>query len=317
VAASSHGVAVFGTDHPHVVELTQRLAAAGADLRAIVATDDAIGPWLTSQYRDARTSEPLAADIDIVVTAAVPSERAQIAIDAMRAGKDVVLDKPGVTSVAQLDAVRDAQRETGRRYLVVFGERLGTPAMMCAHRLVTHGRIGDVVHTVGLGPHKLNLKHRPQWFFDPGRYGGILVDIGSHQVDQFLAFTGADRADVVAATTRSHPEHAGLQTFGEMLLHAPDGRTGYASVDYFTPKGLGAWGDVRFSVVGTRGTLEARMIDHSVLVVDEQTTETIDARDERVVWAQQFIAGEMPVDQAHVFAVHDTCLRAQASASPH
>jgi predicted dehydrogenase len=279
-----------------------------------VATDDGIGPWLASQYPDARTDDPLGADIDIVVCAAVPSERAQIAIEAMRAGKDVVLDKPGVTTPEQLAEVRAVQRETGRRYLVVFGERLGTPAMVLAHRLVRDGRIGSVVHTVGLGPHTLSLPHRPAWFHDPKHYGGILVDIGAHQVDQFLSFTGAPDAEVVASTIGSLPEHEGVQVFGEMLLRAPDGRTGYARVDYYTPKGLGSWGDVRFTVVGTEGTIDARMVDNSVFLVDNERSETLDAAKEPVVWAEHFLAGAMPVDQAHVFTVNDVCLRAQAAA---
>src|SRR5262249_46958354 len=160
------------------------------EVRAIVATDASLGPWLASQYPDARGDDPYADDIDLVVTAAIPSDRAQVSLDALRAGKDVVLDKPGVTTVEQLDEVRAAQAQSGRRWLVVFGERLGSPAMNEALDLVRRGAIGEVVHTVGLGPHTLALRHRPKWFYDPARYGGILTDIGAHQADQFLAFTG-------------------------------------------------------------------------------------------------------------------------------
>ena len=308
-------LSIVGTDHAHVVELTQRLVGAGARLVALVPTDEGIGPWLASQYPDARADDPFGDDVDVVVTAAIPSERAQIAIDAMRAGKDVVADKPGVTTPAQLSAVRDVQRETGRRYLVVFGERLGTPAMLRAERVVREGRIGQVVHTVGLGPHTLNLKHRPAWFFDPAFYGGILVDIGAHQVDQFLTFTGADDAEVLAATVRGHAHHPGLQVLGEMLLRAPDGRTGYARVDYFTPKGLGAWGDTRFAVTGTEGTLEARPVDDTITLVDAERVETMHCAGEPVTWPDTFLSGAMPVAQAHVFAVHDICLRAQGTST--
>jgi predicted dehydrogenase len=304
-------IAVVGTDHAHVIELTQQLVAAGATVRAVVATDAGIGPWLATQYPDARTSDPFADDVDIVVTAAVPADRAAIAVDAMRADKDVVLDKPGVTTVDQLADVRRAQQETGRRWLVVFGERLGTPAMVRAEQLVRAGRIGKVVHTVGLGPHTLNLKHRPEWFYDPARYGGILVDIGSHQVDQFLAFVGAEAATVLASTVGAHPEHLGLQTFGEMLLRATDGRTGYARVDYFTPKGLGAWGDVRLTIVGTDGTIEVRSMDNTLTVVDDERVETIVCDHQPVQWALQFLHGTMPIAQSHVFAVHDVVLQAQ------
>src|SRR5262249_558886 len=158
------------------------------------------GPWLASQYADARLTDPYADDIDIVVTAAVPADRAAIVLDAARAGKAIVSDKPGVTTREQLDAVR----ASGARWLVLFGERLGNPARIEGLRLGENGAIGEVVHPVGLGPHTLNLTHRPDWFFDPARYGGILVDIGSHQVDQFLAFTGERNAEVRASTVRAH-----------------------------------------------------------------------------------------------------------------
>jgi predicted dehydrogenase len=308
-------VAVHGTDHAHVVELTQKLVEAGAELRAVVATDDGIGPWLASQYPDARTTDPYADDVDIVVCAAIPGDRAQIAIDAMRAGKDVVLDKPGVTSPEQLDEIRRMQAETGRRWLVVFNERLGSPAMNEAYRLVRDGAIGDVVNTVGLGPHTLNLKHRPDWFFDPARYGGILGDIGTHQADQFLAFTGAPSAKVEAANVRAHDEHPGVQVLGEMMLRSPGGATGYARVDYFTPKGLGAWGDVRFTVVGTAGYIDVRQMGEHVLVVDATDRRDVECKGHDVKWARTFLDDGMPIAQDHVFAVHDICITAQRAAT--
>ncbi len=312
--ATRAGVAVVGTDHFHVAELTARLAAAGAEVRVVVATDDRIGPWLASQYPDARGDDPHGDDVDVVVTAAVPDSRAGIAAAALAHGKDVVCDKPICTTGEQLVQLRTVQHSTGRRLLAVFGERLGSPAMCEALALVRSGRIGHVVHTVGLGPHTLDLAHRPPWFFDPARYGGILGDIGTHQVDAFLAFTGATDADVVTAGVRSHPEHDGVQILGEMLLRAPDGRTGYARVDYLTPAGLGAWGDVRFTVVGTAGTIEVRPMNETVDVVDGERRERIECAGRPVEWAEAFLRGEMPVAQEHAFTVHDVCLRAQRAA---
>jgi predicted dehydrogenase len=308
-------ISVLGTDHGHVIELAFRLRDAGATVVAVVPTEDKIGPWLASQFPDARGDDPYADDVDVVVTAAIPSERAGIAAVAMRAGKDVVADKPGATNVAQLDALRACCAETGRGYWVIFAERMSSPAMLTAQRLVREGRLGTVLHTMGLGPHTLNLPQRPEWFSDPARYGGILVDIGSHQVDQFLTFTESSNAEVAAATVRAHDEHPGLQVLGEMLLRADDGRTGYTRVDYFTPAGLGSWGDVRFTVVGTDGFLEVVHMTHSVTVVDGDGRETIDCQGGSVHWAKDVVEGRAPVAQEHVFAVTDICLRAQAAAA--
>jgi predicted dehydrogenase len=309
-------VAVVGTDHGHIVEITHELARAGAEIAAVVATEPAIGPWLAKQYPDAKPlaslDEALTFGVDLVATAAIPSERTQIALTAMRAGVDVVADKPGATSYEQLAALEAEHATTGRHYTVVFSERLGNPAMVAAQQLVAGGRIGAVVQTVGLGPHTLSLEHRPSWFFDPDRYGGILVDIGSHQVDQFLAFTGSTDAEVIASTVRSHPEHPGVEIVGEMML-ASDRATGYARLDYLTPAGLGAWGDVRFTAVGTEGYLEARYVDKSVLVVDGERRETIDCSEVPVRWAADLLAGS-PLPQAHVFTVTRLCLDAQRRA---
>lgn len=309
-------VAVVGTDHGHIVEITSELARAGAEIAAIVATEPAIGPWLATQYPDAKQlatlAEALALGVDLVATAAIPSDRAQIALTAMRAGVDVVADKPGATSYEQLAALEAEHADGGRHYTVVFSERLGNPAMVAAQQLVDDGRIGDVVQTVGLGPHTLSLEHRPPWFFDPERYGGILVDIGSHQVDQFLAFTGSTEAEVIASTVRSHPEHAGVEIVGEMML-ASDTATGYARLDYLTPAGLGAWGDVRFTAVGTEGYLEVRYLDKTVFVVDGERAETIDCSDRPLRWAADLITGSPP-PQEHVFTVTRICLDAQRRA---
>jgi len=307
---------VFGTDHLHIVEIVQQLSAAGARVAAIGATEEAIGPWLASRYPDAQPArsldDVLAAGVDLVATAAVPVDRASIAVAAMQGGADVVADKPGATTYEQIEALRDACSATGKRYTVVFSERLSSPAMAYAQELVESGRLGRIVHTVGLGPHTLSLDRRPDWFFDPARYGGILVDIGSHQVDQFLAFTGSRDADVVAASIRGHEQHEGVEVLGEMMLRSASA-TGYARVDYFTPAGLGAWGDVRFTVVGTDGYLEVRHVAQEVIVVDGERTETVACADRPVTWAARLLAGGL-MDQDHVFTVTRICLDAQRRA---
>jgi predicted dehydrogenase len=185
--------------------------------------------------------------------------------------------------------------------------------MTAAYDIACSGRLGPIVHTVGLGPHTLNLEHRPDWFHDPARYGGILVDIGAHQVDQFLAFTGAHSASVTAATVRGLPDDPGVEVLGEMMLRA-DAATGYARVDYLTPKGLApAWGDVRFTAVGTDGYLEVRQIEQSVLVVDNEGREVVECAGRPAGWGDRYLAGTL-VDQEHVFTVTACCLEAQHQA---
>ena len=132
-------------------------------------------------------------------------------------------------------------------------------AMTRAAGLVEAGAIGEVVHLTGFGPHRLNRPLRPPWFFDPARTGGILCDLASHQIDQFLYLTGASDAEVVASTVanRANPGDPELEDYGEVLLRT-EGTTGFFRVDWYTPDGLPTWGDGRLAVLGTEGFLEIR-----------------------------------------------------------
>jgi Oxidoreductase family, C-terminal alpha/beta domain len=128
--------------------------------------------------------------------------------------------------------------------------------------LVRAGTIGTVVNTVGLGPHRIDRASRRGWCFERERYGGILADIASHQIEQFLFFTGAEDAEVAAATVanRANPAHPELQDFGDMLLRT-SGATGYVRVDWLTPDGLPAWGPTRI--------LSERLINEGYLLAED------------------------------------------------
>lgn len=197
--------------------------------------------------------------ISLVLIAAVPNQRAALAIAAMRAGKDVMVDKPGCTTMAQLDEIKQVVKETGRIWSIDFSERFEVEAVTKAAELVAAGAIGRVVQTIGMGPHRLNLPTRPGWFFDPALYGGILCDIASHQIDQFLFFTGSTDAEVIASSygNYANPKTPGLQDFGDILLRSDKGQA-YIRVDWFTPDGLPTWGDGRLTILGTEGYIELR-----------------------------------------------------------
>ena len=159
--------------------------------------------WRTKPVR--RDADQILADptVDLVVLAGVPADRAAVAVDALRAGKAVLSDKPGVTSHDQLDAVIASVDQTRRRWWVLFSERLTDRAVTEAVRRAHLGEIGRIVDVVGLGPHTLMADARPDWFWDPDRAGGILVDIGSHQVDQFCAVVDPDVLHDITVTAAS------------------------------------------------------------------------------------------------------------------
>jgi len=329
------GVGVIGCDHRHVYGMLQGLLDEGAQARAwwtegTPGTLDGFRkrfPQLprVEDYR-AILDDP---DIHLVLIAAIPSERAALAIEAMEAGKDVMVDKPGCTSLQDLERLRAASAATGRIWSVNFSEHFEVPAVTRALELVRAGAIGRVVQTVGLGPHRLNPGTRPPWFYNPEKTGGILCDIGSHQIDQFMVFTGSTQVEIVSASSGNfaNPDHPAFEDFGQLLLRG-DGGEGYIRLDWYTPAALPNWGDGRLFVLGTEGSIELRKYvdlvgrpgtDHLFLVNGERY-EYEDASSAGTPYFSRLLAdvrhrSDTAMSQSHCFQVMDLAIRAQRLAS--
>ena len=327
--------AAIGLDHRHIYDQVKSLLDIGARCAGFWSHDDSQPlagfierfPQIPRVRDRARLLEDTS--IQLVACAAVPNTRADLAIEAMRHGKDVMMDKPGLTTFEQLAAVRAVQEETGRIFSVDFTERFEVRAAMRATELIRAGAIGRVIHTCGLGPHRLNRASRPSWFFDKAAYGGILVDIGSHQFDQFLHFTGAQDARIVSASTynRAHPGDPGLEDLGEVVLQS-ETASGYFRVDWFTPDGLATWGDGRLTIVGTDGTIELRKYidvagrpgaDH-LFLTDRTGSRHIDCAAEPLTYYTDlrhdiFHRTQTAMAQQHCFKVCELSLAAQAIAN--
>ena len=256
--------AAIGINHAHIYGQVECLKRAGGQFVAFHAIEDDLAKTFSEKFPEARrVADPREiledASIAVITTAAIPADRAAISIAAMQHGKDVLTDKPGMTTFAQLDEIKRVQKETGRIFGVLYSEHFEVKATVEAGNLIAQGAIGKVINTVGLGPHSLRLNNRPDWFFTRNRYGGILTDIASHQFEQFLFFSGVNDAEVVSASVanRNHPDKPGLQDVGDVHLKA-EGTSGYIRVDWFTPEGLPTWGDGRLTILGTEGYIELR-----------------------------------------------------------
>lgn len=326
--------AAIGLDHRHIYNMVEGLLEAGAvcagfdprtsDERVLVGFRERF-PQLQAMDADRLIDDP---SIDLVACAAIPSERAAIAIRAMQAGKDVMVDKPGVTTFQQLADVEATVARTGRIFSICFSERFLVPSTIIAAKLIADGAIGRVVQTLGVGPHRLNRAIRPSWFFETSAFGGILTDIASHQIDQFLHFTGSRDADIVASGTGHFggAELPDFEDFGEILLRSPQAG-GYIRVDWFTADGLPTWGDGRLTILGTEGTIELRKYvdiagrpgtDH-LFLVDGKGTRHIDASGEPLTYFRNLVADigdrtETAMSQQHAFTVCRLALEAQAKA---
>ncbi len=323
----------IGIDHLHIIGMSQNLMNSGGEF---------VGWWtdgtpkLLEKFVKKFPGLPKVEDvntlldnpeIEMILISSIPCDRAGWAIKAMEAGKDVMVDKPGCITLDELARIKDTAQRTGRIWSVNFSERFEVPCVTKATELVRSGVIGKVVQTLGTGPHRHNPHLRSDWFYDPKSYGGILADIGSHQIDQFLFFTGSTDAEIVHAAIGNYanPDKPGLQDFGEIVLKSDQGR-GYVRLDWYTPDALPNWGDGRLTILGTDGYIELRKyvdIDggtenrtDTIILVNGERCEKIDARDAGLPYFSKLIDDvrnrtETATAQTHTYKATELAIKAQ------
>ncbi|MSU51553.1 MAG: Gfo/Idh/MocA family oxidoreductase [Opitutus sp.] len=335
VKAGEFTFAAAHLDHGHINGQCNGLLEAGAGLKWVYDPDEKkVAAFLAKypQARVARSLDEILADpgVQLVAAAAVPCDRGPIGLRVMAAGKDYFTDKTPFTSLNQLDDAKAAVARTGRKYLVYFSERLHVESGMYATDLIAGGAIGKVIQVIGLGPHRLGKANRPAWFFEKAKFGGILTDIGSHQFEQFLTYSGATDATVTQAAVGNYanPDKPEFEDFGEASLLGDNGTSNYIRVDWFTPDGLSTWGDGRTVILGTRGYIELRKYldvardksGDNVYIVDDTGERHINVAGQvGFRFFGQLILDclnrtETAMTQAHAFKAAELCLRAQLAA---
>jgi len=325
------GIGVVGLEHLHVLELVDGLCAAGATVVAHTDGDSlssAFAGWQSGSRPTDRSGVLADPDVDLVVVAGVPAERADDAVAALTSGRSVLSDKPGVTTLEQLERVRAAVDASRQRWWVLFSERFGVPAVRRAVELACEGAIGRVVGVQGSAPHRAAFDSRPGWFADPARAGTLLVDLATHQVDQFVALTGTDDVRVVhaAAGNVASPGFPAVHDVAELVL-VGGGARGFHRVDFLEADGFPAWGDVRLVVTGTEGRLEVRtpvtdgVAGPAELWITDHESHRRAELPTRPTWAEELLAdlgdgGERLMPREHPFTVARVVLDAEAHAVP-
>lgn len=265
VKEGEFSIAAAALDHGHIYGMVNGLLEAGATLKWVYDPDSKKVEEFVEKFPQVAIAESLDQILDdhevkLVAAAAIPSQRSALGNRVMESGKDYFTDKTPFTTMAQLEETKRVVKKTGKKYMVYFSERLHVEGAVFAGQLIKDGVIGRVIQVTGFGPHRLNAESRPDWFFDKEQYGGILCDIGSHQIEQFLYYAGCKDAEVLHSKVGNYnnPDYPGLEDYGDATLLGDNGATQIFKVDWFTPDGLRTWGDGRTFITGTEGTIEIR-----------------------------------------------------------
>jgi predicted dehydrogenase len=333
--------AVCGMSHDHIYGMIGAIQRGGGELVAAWGGEQDKLAGFTKRFpgvkivqnQDEILNDP---SLQLVLSSQIANERAPLGVRVMKHGKDYLSDKPGITTLEQLAEVRKTIAETKRMYAIMYSERLEVRAAVYAGVLIQQGAIGKVIQTINIAPHQIVQGHgnagggtgRPEWFWNPDQYGGILCDIGSHQVDQFLFYTGSNRAEVVESQIANvrHPDHPRFQDFGDMVLRGNRG-LGYVRLDWFTPDGLGTWGDGRLFILGTDGYIEVRKYTNvavskqgnNLFLVDNKEARHFDCNQMPLPFGPDFVADIVnrthnAQDQEQCLLAAELVLKAQKSA---
>lgn len=325
--------AAAALDHGHVYGQTNGLIEAGGTLKSVYDPDPKKVEAFIKKYPSGKPVSRLEDILDdkevkLVTAAAIPCDRGPLGIRVMQAGKDYLTDKCPFTSLDQLEAAKKVVKTTGKKYMVYYSERLHSEPAVFAGQLINEGVIGKVINVIGLGPHRLNAKTRPSWFFKKAQYGGILTDIGSHQIEQYLYYAKAKDATVLSASVGNfnNPDYPELEDFGDAHLVGDNGTTNFFRVDWFTPDGLSTWGDGRTFIIGTKGYIELRKyVDVArqstggiYLVTDKEQYIDVNEKVGFPYFGELILdclnRTEKAMTQEHAFKAAELCIKAQLAA---
>lgn len=319
--------AVIGINHEHVFRMVEAVRKGGGELAMLHAPD--MDPNHGSRFLRENSSVKVARseaevldskDIALIITAAKPADRAAVGARAMRAGKDVLTDKGGILSLAQLEGLRRIQAETKRIFSISYNERLLLPVSIKIDNLLQAGVIGKVTHMKGLGPHGL-FGHGPRedWFWTRAGRGGIFMDIGTHQADQFLHYVGEEGAQVVTSATGNfdNPDHPEFEDCGRVTLRSNAG-TGEAVVSYCKGKSAG----FVLELTGTEGRMLVRKHAGQIIVTAKNSTKKEYKVDPKTScpFGHRLVDDilnrtETAMTQKHTFLATELAIRAQLAAT--
>lgn len=223
------GVGVVGTGFGRQALMPAIVAAAGFELVSVCSAsrDNAIAA--AEQFGVAHATERYQelldnAEVDVVVVATPPRSHKTISIDALKAGKHVICEKPIACSVAEAVEMLAAAKEHNLTH-VINHELRYLPSNRQFKTLVADGYIGELRYfdvraclPLTVNPSTPFAHH--SWRDEAESGGGLLSGIFSHYVDM-MRFNFGEVATMhgfasTALTSKPYPEGSGPQRFGEV-----------------------------------------------------------------------------------------------------
>ncbi len=206
-----------------------------------------------SRYTDYRKMLD-AEELDVVGVCNPNGPRARAVVECCRRGLHVAAEKPLALTRADLDAVRDARRESGVGLAMLLPMRYSSP-YLAVKRVVDNGEIGEVCQMASQKSYKAG--NRPAWQRNRETYGGTIPWIGIHMIDLMRWASGREFRKVFSRTARiAYPELGDMENVTASLFTLDNGGLATLRMDYLRPAKAETHGDDRIRIAGTKGIVE-------------------------------------------------------------
>lgn len=258
-------IAFAGLRHDHIFAVHKMALAQGEyEITGAFEENDTARERAQTQFGvDCRypTYEALLSDdtVEAVALGGCYAHRGAMAIEALKAGKHVLADKPLCTDLATLDEIERLAKTTGKKVSGMFTMRY-EPKLRAVVKLVKSGALGEINNIYFGGQHPLQYGRRPMWYFEEGMHGGVINDIAIHGIDILSFAFGMDSFRVLSARcwNKYALEEVQFKDSAQFMLAADDGAGILSDVSYAVPDGVEFalplyW---QFNVWGTGGVLD-------------------------------------------------------------
>jgi predicted dehydrogenase len=253
----------------HIGEITA-LVGKKIDIEAVVVRKDQT-EWATEHF-DAPildSVDSLFRDYspDIVAIANENDRRAEVVLQALVAGCDVIADKPLSVSIEEHERIVTTLGLLKERKLLNLLTLRGTPQWRGVYDVVRNGSIGAPAFCHVRMAVRLKRSQRPPWFLDVGRSGGLFLDLLIHGLDVVEWTTGRSIVAVTASTGNlGYPDETQLRDCASVYCELAGGATAVVEGQRMLPDTKGS--DYRITVAGTKGYVDMDHVSKRVHVTD-------------------------------------------------
>lgn len=272
--------AFAGFRHGHVLDLLTGVEEhPDAEVVACCEEDSATREQLAASGRVKITHSDFATmlrdvECDVVAIGDYYARRGELAIAALSAGRHVLGDKPLCTSMSELEEIERLSAEQGKLVSLQLDCR-GQASFRLAREIIRAGEIGDVTSVHIDAQHPLLLGTRPGWYFEPGKHGGTINDIGIHAFDFVPWMTGQNWDHVTSARSWNGKarEFPHFHDCAQLMATLANGAGVLADFSYLAPDKLGYqlphyW---RLFIHGTSGVLETHLLAKEVTIIRDDS----------------------------------------------